>query len=825
MTAPERLANRDLSTDVLSPLAELPARARVVIVGGGIAGSSTAYHLTRLGITDVVVLERVQIAAGTTWHAAGLVAQGRGTHSLTELSRVNADLYASLSQETGIETGFRRVGSLTVARTPARMQELRAAVAIAKDASLPVEELSVAEIAERWPAASTEGLVGGIEFLNDGTVNPGDAALAFAKGAVDRGARVVQGPTVIGFRVAGGVVTGVRTDRGDVEAEVVVLAAGLWTSELARLAGVSVPLFPAEHVWVLTEPADGAEESRPFLREPDGYFYVRHYRGSYLVGAFEPNGRPRPPSTIGTDGFAEFGPDWDHFDPVLSNAKERVPELRTIGFGHYLRAPESFTPDGNFHLGEFPELKNLYVAAGFNSQGIIFGPGAGMALAEWILEGRPTRDLTEVDIARTGRWQHNRSWLADRTVESLGRLYHLHWPALQPEAGRGVRRTPLWQPLREHGAAFGEAAGWERAAWFQPGARREPEWGYDFDRPSWFRAVGEEVRAAREGVALFDLSTYSKFIVEGGGALAGLRRLCAADVDVPVGRVVYTTWCNEQGGIELDPTVTRLGEHRFLVVSPTITQRRTESLLRRSLRQDAVVTDVTSGLAVLHLAGPRSRELLATLTDEDLANEAFPFMRAKETEVGWAPAWALRVSYTGELGWELYVPTEFVHDLHAKLVEAGRGFELRHAGAFAFEALRLERGFRSWGHDVGPLDDPFASGLGFTVDVAKAVDFVGREALDRRRYSPRQRSLVSIKLESAGSMLWHGESVLVGGQRIGRVTSGAYGYTLGAPVGLAWIEGEPGPHVPVSVDVRGRTIPAIAQVKPFYDPNGTRLRS
>jgi 4-methylaminobutanoate oxidase (formaldehyde-forming) len=818
MTAPERLANRELDASILAPTDAPPERARVVIVGGGIAGSSVAYHLTKLGVADVIVLERTRLTGGTTWHAAGLVAQVRGTHALTELSRINASLYESLPSETGVETGLRRVGSLSVARTEARMREYLAGVSIARDVDVPVEVVDAARVQELWPAASVDDVVGGTYFPTDATVNPGDAALALAKGAYDRGARFVFGPSVTGFRIERGRVTGVRTDRGDVEAESVVLAAGLWTSELARLAEASVSMYPAEHVWVTTEPAAAAAATLPILRDPDGYLYVRHYDGRFLVGAFEPQGKPKRPGDVDTGGFVELGPDWDHFAPVLRHARERVPELRDIGFEHYLRAPESFTPDSSFHLGELPEVRGLFVAAGFNSQGIIYSPGAGKALAEWIVEGRPTMDLVEVDVARAGRWANHRSWLHDRTGESLGRLYAMHWPALQAARGRGVRRFPLHDRLRAAGAAFGEAAGWERPAWYTPGAR-DPAWAYDFDRPGWFDALEEEVRATREGVALYDLSSYAKFLVQGSGAAAGLQRVCASNLDVEPGRVVYTLICNDRGGIEMDPTVTRLGEDRFWVIAPTLAQRRTEMLLRTGLPDAAVVTDVTSGWATLHLAGPRSRELLARLTDADLDDDSFPFLGAREIEVGWARAWALRVSFTGELGWELYVPTELVADLYERLVETGADLGLRHAGAFAFDAARLERGFRSWGHDMGPLDDPFAAGLGFAV--AKAGDHVGHDALAGLRDAPQDRRLVSVRVP--GATLWHGESVLHDGERVGHVTSGGRSPTLGeGSVGLAWVhgvlEGE------WAVEVRAEPVPAEVRPNAFFDPGGDRAR-
>ncbi len=659
-TIPEHLANKDLdAAPVLRPLTDLPDRARVVVVGGGIVGASIAYHLAAAGETDVVLLERTRLTGGTTWHAAGLVSQIRGNHALTALTKDNASIYERLPAETGVETGMRRHGAMTIARTPGRLQEAMYGVALAKDFGVEVEVVDRAGIRAYWPAANVDDLYGAVNFPTDGTVNPGDAALAFAKGAVDRGVRYVPETTVTGFRLDGVRVTGLETSRGSIEAETVVLAAGLWTSELARTAGASVALYPAEHVWVMTEEGTGPREEAPFLRDLDGYLYIRHYRGRYLIGAFEPKGKPKPVPEIGTDGFVEFGPDWDHFAPVLKAARERIPELETIGFSHYLRAPESFTPDSAFQLGYVPEVPGLFVAAGFNSQGIIYGPGAGRAAAEWIVEGHPTMDLADVDIARTGRWANQRAWMHVRTVESLGGLYEMHWPGKQPVTARGVRRVPLYDRLRAAGAAFGQAAGWERANWFEPGVV-DPEPGYSFTDASWFPAVREEVAATREAVALYDLSSYSKFLVQGPDALPGLQRLCASNVDVPPGRVVYTLLCNERGGIEMDPTVTRLGEDRYLVVSPTLAQRRTEMLLRDGLPPGATVTDVTSGWAVLHVAGPRSRELLGRLTDADLADGAFPFLSAREIEVGWSKAWALRVSYTGELGWELYVPTEFV---------------------------------------------------------------------------------------------------------------------------------------------------------------------
>jgi glycine cleavage system aminomethyltransferase T/glycine/D-amino acid oxidase-like deaminating enzyme len=822
MPIPEHLANRDLDVAAVLPAGDLPAGARIVIVGGGIIGASIAYHLVQNGERDVVLLERGRLTNGTTWHAAGLVSQVRGSHALTALTAGNAGVYERVGRETGVDTGIRRFGALTVARTQARMDEIRYGVSMARDFGVEVEVTDRARIQELWPAAVVDDLVGGVLFPTDGTVNPGHAALAFAKGAVDGGARYVPDTTVTGFRWSadGHRVTGLDTSRGPIDAEVVVLAAGLWTSELARGAGADVALYPAEHVWVMTDETDAATESLPFLRDLDGYLYIRHYRGRFVIGAFEPNGKPMSPARVPTDGFAEFGPDWDHFAPVLAAARVRVPVLESIGFHHYLRAAESFTPDSNFQLGFVPEVPGLFVAAGLNSQGIIFGPGVGRAAAEWLIAGHMTMDLVDVDVARMGGWATQRRWLHERTVESLGGLYEMHWPGKQAVTARGLRRLPLHHQHRQAGAAMGQAGGWERPLWFEPGLV-DPTVRYDFHDPSWFPAVREEIRATREAVALYDLTTYAKFEVAGPGALDGLQRLATSDLDTDVGRIVYTILANERGGIELDPTITRLAEDRFLVLAPTLTQRRTAALLRNGLPREAVVTDVTSGFATLHVAGPRSRELLARLTDEDVSNEAWPFLRARRIEVARTHAWAFRVSFTGELGWELLVPTELVADLYEHVVAAGADLGLRQAGSVAFDVARQERGFRSWGHDIGPLDEPFSAGLRFAVSRRKAADFVGRDALERlRAVAEPERRLVSILTDH---ILWHGESMLRDGERVGHVTSASIAPTLDGFAGLAWI------HGPLDgdwcVEIGGEPAPVRVSIDPFYDPTGERLRS
>ncbi len=804
----------------------LPGRAQVVIVGGGIAGSSIAYHLADLGITDVVLLERARIASGTSWHAAGLVARVRGSHPMTELANYGVDLYRGLAEETGVDVHFRPTGSLTLAENDGRMTELRYAAAIARHHGIEARLLEPAEVPEVWPLISTDGLVGALLQPGDGTVNPGYAALALAKGAHDRGVTIREGVQVSALLIEDDSVTGVRTDRGDVEADTVVLACGLWTRDLAATVGVPVPLYAAEHVHVSTEPIEGAHDLLPLVRGLDGSFYARHHAGGLMIGAFEPNGRPRSTASIPEEwAFGEFGPDWEHFAPTRANATRRIPALEHAEFTRYLRAPESFTPDVNFCLGETAEVRNLFVAAGFNSQGIIYSPGAGRALAEWIREGAPTFDASEVDVRRFASSQANEHYLHERTREALGRLYAMHWPNLQATTARGIRRSPLYDRLAAAGACFGELAQWERPMWFAPEGV-EPVYGYSFGRQNWFPYAAEEHRAAREAVALFDLSSFAKIEVTGPDALPLLQHVCTNDVDVAIGRLVYTLFLNARGGIENDGTVTRLGADRFLVLTPSATQHRALEWLRTHGRgMSATVTDVTSSLATLAVMGPRSRELLARLTPADLSNEGFPFFSAREIQVASAPALAIRASFVGELGWELYVPSEFAAHVDDAIVEAGADLALRRAGYHALDSLRIEKGFVHVGHDVGPTDDPFSAGLGHVVKLGK--DFVGAEAARRAKETPGPHRLVSLRLEDPEPILLHGESVIQDERIVGTVMSAAYAHTVGAAAGLAMVDAaiasEDG--ATVEVDIAGELTKATLSRRALYDPSGARTHA
>ena len=824
----DRLVDRSLGADSFDPTPRgtpPPARVRVVVVGGGLVGASVAYHLALAGESDVLLLERNVLGSGTSWHAAGLVSRGRSTVALSELADYGVDLYARLAGEVDVDVSFTRCGSLALARTPGRRDELCRQHMVAGQLGVEAHLVGPAEVRSLWPLASVDGLVGALHQPGDGHVNPGHAAVALAKGAHLRGVTLRQGVAVEGLRVAGGRVVGVETEAGFVECDRVVLAAGLWTRSLAATVGANVPLYAAEHVHLRTEPLVEAVPSLPVLRDLDGYFYVRTESGRLLVGAFEPEGKPRPESEIGAEGFAEFPPDWEHFGPVRRLAEKRLPVLRDLGYERFLNAPESFTPDGDFCLGETAEVAGLFVAAGFNSQGVIYAPGAGRALADWLMEGAPGFDSASVDVQRFSRQQGNQSYLHERTRESLGRLYAMHWPHRQPVTGRDVRRTPLHDRLAKVGACFGEAAGWERANWFAaPGQR--PEYEYSYGRQNWFAPVGEEHRAAREAVALFDLSSFTKVEVAGPEALAVVQECCTADLDMAVGRVRYTLMLNLRGGIELDGTVTRLAEDRFLVITPALSQTKTLWRLRRLARgRAAAVFDATAGLATLAVMGPRSRELMERISSVSWADEAQVYSHAREVGVARGHALVLRTSFVGELGYEIYPPADQAADVYDAVVAAGADLGLAHAGYHALDSLRTEKGYRHLGLDIGPGLTPAEAGLMFTVSARKSSDFVGRAALESRRDRMRYRT-VFVRLDDPEPLLHHDEPIFIGDRQVGRVTSGAYGWTIGGACGVGLVD----PVVSLDSFEGGATVlcgtqrvPITVSGTPFYDPSGSRL--
>jgi len=812
---------------------ELPSHARVVVIGGGVVGASVAYHLTRKGWSDVVLLERRSIACGTTWHAAGLVGQLRATHNLTRLAQYTCELFRTLEEETGQATGFKQNGSLSVAASAERFEELRRGASMARCFGLEVEVITPAEARELHPLMSTADVVGAVFLPGDGQINPLDVARAFAKGAQMRGAAIFENTAVTGVLREGGRASGVRTGRGDIRAEHVVNCAGMWARDIGLMCGVNVPLHAAEHFYVVTEPSEQIRPDLPVLRDPDRFTYYKEDAGKLLVGAFEPVAKPWGMGGIPEDFcFDQLPEDWDHFQPALENALRRIPLLESTGIQLFFCGPESFTPDDRYLLGEAPELAGFFVAAGFNSIGIQSSGGAGMVLAEWIVNGHPPMDLWDVDVRRVMPFQGNARYLRERTVEGLGLLYAMHWPFRQVESARPVRTSPLHDRLAAAGACFGEAAGWERPNWFAlPGIA--PRYEYSWGRQNWFAHSAAEHAAAREEVALFDQSSFAKFLLQGADAERVLGPVCANDVSVPPGRVVYTQWLNERGGIESDLTVTRLAEDRYLIVTSVGQQVRDFAWLRRHIPADAraVLTDVTSAYAVLGVMGPRSRALLSRCTDADLSNEAFPFGTAREIDLGYARAWALRISYVGELGWELYLPTEFAASVFDAVHAEGEPLGLRLAGYHAMNSLRIEKAYRHWGHDLTDEDTPLEAGLSFCVAFDKPGGFVGREALLAAREGPPARRLAAFALADPEPLLYHDEPLWRDGVLVGRTTSGMYGHTLGSAVGLGYVscdEGVTRDWIETGrweIEVAGERHPARGSLRALHDPKGERIRA
>lgn len=813
-------------------MAKLPTQAEIVVIGGGIIGCSTAYHLAKNGKKDVVLLERKKLTGGTTWHAAGLVRAMLYSGNLTRLARHSVELYTRLEQETGQATGFKQNGSISIAVNAERLDELRRGASMAKAFGVEAEEISKKQLVEKWPLMNVEDVVGAIFFPRDGQCNPADTAMALAKGARMGGVNIFEDVKVTGILAKDGRATGVRTAAGEIKAEIVVNCGGMWAREIGRMAGVDVPLHAAEHFYVVTEPIPGLPSNLPVMRNMDACAYYKEDAGKLLIGAFEPKAKPWGMMGIPEEFcFDELPEDFDHFQPILEDAIHRVPKLAETGIRKFFNGPESFTPDQRYLLGEAPELRNFYVAAGFNSIGIQSAGGAGMALAAWICEGHPPFDLWDVDIRRMMPHQNRKTYLHDRVSEALGLLYAMHWPYRQFETARGIRLTPLYHRLAAHGACFGEVAGWERANWFAPKGV-EPKYQYSFGRQNWFDHAAAEAKATREQVGLFDQSTFAKFLVRGSDAERELQCISAADVGVEPGRAVYTQWLNERGGIEADLTITRLDEEAYMVVTSAASAVHDLAWLRRNLAADARVTvdDVTNAYAVLGVMGPSSRALLQSLTDTDLSNVGFPFGTSREIEVSHVRLRATRISYMGELGWELYVPSEFAVGLFDILVATGGPHGLKLCGMHAMDSLRIEKAYRHWGHDITDEDTPLEAGLGFAVAFDKNRPFIGREALLEQRGRKLGRRLVQFALEDPGPLLYHNEPIYRDGKLVGHTSSANYGHHLGRAVAMGYVRNEAGVDAEFvgsgkfEIEVGLQRHSARASLKPMYDPTSARMK-
>ena len=816
-------------------MAELPKKARVVIIGGGVIGCSVAYHLTKLGWEDVVLLERKQLTSGTTWHAAGLIAQLRATANMTKLARYSQELYGSLEEETGVATGFKRNGSITVALTEERHEEILRQAAMARAFGVEVEEISNERVQELYPHINLEGVKGAVYLPLDGQGDPANIALALAKGARQRGAIVKERVKVTEIVKQGRTVTGVDwvaddgSASGHIECDMIVNCAGMWGHEVGRMAGVNVPLHAAEHFYIVTENIDGMTQL-PVLRVPDECAYYKEDAGKILLGAFEPNAKPWAMKGIPDNfEFDQLPEDFDHFEPILEMAVERVPMLAEAGIHTFFNGPESFTPDDAYHLGLAPEMDNVWVAAGFNSIGIQSAGGAGMALASWMDTGEKPFDLGDVDISRMQPFQGNKQYLFERTKETLGLLYADHFPYRQKDTARGIRRTPFHHHLLQHGGVMGELAGWERANWFA-NEGQTPEYQYSWKRQNWFENSAAEHRAIRENVGMYDMSSFGKIRVEGPDAQAFMNYVGGGDYNVPTGKIVYTQFLNRTGGIEADVTVTRLSETAFLVVTPAATRLADQTwMMRHKGDFNVVITDVTAGEGVLAVMGPNSRKLLQAVSPNDFSNDANPFGTAQEIEIGMGLARVHRVTYVGELGWEVYVSADQAGHVFETLHAAGQDMGLKLCGMHMMDSARIEKGYRHFGHDITCEDHVVDAGLGFAVKVDKGCDFIGREAVIARKETGPQNRLLQFKLTDGEPLLFHNEPILRDGEYVGYLCSGNYGHTLGAAVGLGYVPcaGEKAADVLAStyeIDICGTRVKAEASLKPMYDPKSERVK-
>jgi len=836
MTAPPRERSTDEQAASARPahsVRRLPDRAQVVVVGGGIIGTSVAYHLARLGMKDVLLLERDRLTSGTTWHAAGLMATfGSTSQTSTELRQYTRDLYGRLEAETGLATGLKQCGLIELAVEPGRLEEYRRVAAFNRHLGVEVHEITPREVAELWPLARTDDVLAGFYIPDDGRVNPVDVTMSLARGARMGGVTIIEGIPVTGFQRDRGTVTGVRTDQGDVEAEYVVNCAGMWARQLGELAGVSIPLQAAEHYYLLTEPIDGVDGSWPVLEDPASYGYYREEGGGLMLGLFEPVCAPWRVDGIPPDfSFGELPPDWDRMSPYLETTMARVPITEQIGIRKFFCGPESFTPDLLPIIGEAPELRNYFVAAGLNSIGILTGGGIGRTIAQWIIDGSPDIDVTAMNIDRLHPYQANPQYRASRTVESLGLVYATHYPYRPARTARGARLSPIHDRLAARRACFRDVSGWEGADWYAPEGV-EPEAGeLTWGRPHWFGYWEAEHHATRDGVIVMDMSFMAKFVVQGRDAGRELERISANQVAAEPGRITYTQWLNDRGRLEADLTVTMLDDDEFFVVASDTAHRHALTWMRRHFGDaHANAADVTSGYAQLNVQGPLSRDLMAAVTSADMSNDAFGFRAARYIDIGFARALCIRITYLGELGYELHIPAEQAAAVYDRLIAAGEPLGLRHAGLKALASLRMEKAYRDYGHDIDNTDSALEAGLGFAVALDKPGGFIGREAvLAQKAAGPLTRRLVQVLLGDPEPLMHHAEVVCRNGRPAGYIRAASYGFTLGGAVGLAMIDADE----PVNqkyldsgewtVRIGDAVYPARMSLRPMYDPSSKRV--
>ncbi|MSP83756.1 MAG: FAD-dependent oxidoreductase [Alphaproteobacteria bacterium] len=809
-----------------------PDQARIVVIGGGIIGCSVAYHLAKFGCKDVVLLEKHKVTSGSTWHAAGAIGQLRANANITRLLGHSVALYGALEAETGQATGWKMNGSLRLACNADRIIEYERAATTARSFGLEMHMISGAEARRMIPAMHVADVVAAAWLPSDGVGNPSDLAIALEKGARKHGARVFEGVKVTGFKLVGGRVVGVTTTQGEIACETVVICAGIWSREIGRLAGVNVPIQPSHHQYIVTEPVPDLPRWAPAVRDPDHLTYFKEEVGGLAVGGYETNPIPYRTTPIPEDHEFKLMPEnIDQFEVLMRPSVKRFPALERVGIKRWFNGIESFTEDGMFILGETPEVRNLFVGCGFNSFGIASAGGAGKALAEWMLAGEQPFDLWPADIRRFGAYHRSDAQVRVRALEGQGHHYLMGWPYEEMQAGRPFRRGPLYDRLRAKGACFGAKAGWERPNWFAP-AGVEPKDVYSFGRQNWFPHVAAEHRAAREAVALFDQSFFAKFSLAGPDAESVLQTICAGDVGRAPGRITYTQMLNRNGGIECDLSVSRIAETEYYIVTGTGFALHDIAHIRRHIPADAraVLADVTSAFGCLALMGPRARDVLAAVSEGDLGNAAFPFGSWREIAIAGAPVRALRITFVGELGWELHIPTEYVAHVYDALRTAGEPVGMRDAGYRAIDSLRLEKGYRVWAGDIGPDYTPDEAGLGFAVALDKNVPFIGRDALVAARGKPLTKRLATFTVDDPDTVLLGRETIYRDDQRVGWITTAGHGHSIGKEIGLGYVRNDAG--VPedwlltgrYELEVRTRRVPAAIHLRPLYDPKGLRVR-
>ena len=808
----------------------LPERAQVVVIGGGIIGCSIAYHLTRRDIADVVVLEQNTLTCGTTWHAAGLVTQLKSTHSLTKLATYSARLFEELEDETGQATGLRLPGSIAVADNEERWEETLRGATMAEAFGVETRVIDLDELSALWPLVRTDDLVGALYIPRDGQTSPVDTTMALAKGAKARGATIIENVAVTDIKTANGKITGVVTEQGEIDTEIVVLATGMWTRHLAAQIGVNVPLQACEHFYIVTEQLDGVDSNTPVLRDPGNHTYFKEETGKVMAGFFEPRGKIWRTDQIPRDfSFGTLPEDWEHVGPIFERAIHRVPALGEVGLQLFFNGPESFTPDGVYYLGEAPEVDGCYLAAGFNSVGLQSGGGVGWVMADWIADKHPPMDLNSVDIRRVRGFQADEQYLTDRIPESLGLLYAMHWPFRQYESARGVILSPLHDRLEAAGAVFGEMVGWERPNWFASNGQAR-EYEYSYGKQNWHDNMVAECMGVREAVGLFDQTSFAKFVVRGPDALEVLNRLSVAEIDAPIGKAVYTQWCNHRGGIEADLTVTRTGENSFFVVTAAAAELRDWTWMRRASRGFGVdITNVTNQMAMLGLMGPNARTVLSQLTDHDLSNDGFAFGTSRRINVADRDVTAMRMSYVGELGWELYIANDDAVAIFDAISEAGTSHGLVNAGYHAMNSLRLEAGMRHWGHDITDADSPLEAGLGFAIAWDKDTDFMGRAALEAQRGQARTKRLIQFRIEHPDLLTYHDEPIYRDGVVVGSTSSSMWSATQDRCCAMGYVEHDDAitkewlDAGSWEVNIAGRHIPVSTSIRSWYDPRNERV--